>query len=215
MAHIHLEDGSFTLFWVLFWWICALIIIGGALYYLRSKKPDARAITIAAFLTATSFALFQVSLPLFGGVHLNFTPLVGILAGPVLGPLIVFVVNILSAAIGHGGWGLIGANMLVNLSEVLTAYFTWRGMQRITSSLFSRAGVAAFTGLLCGNIVMIAIILVSGVQGATLTTYETLTGLSLLVGVNMGVAAIEAIVTGLVAAYIGKMRPDLLDGRRP
>jgi len=216
MAHIHLEDGSFTLFWALFWWVCALVVIGGALYLLRSKKkPDARAITIAAFLTATSFALFQVSIPIFGGVHLNFTPLVGILAGPVLGPLVVFVVNILSAAIGHGGWGLIGANMLVNFSEVLAAYFTWRGMKRITSSLFSRAGVAAFAGLFCGNMAMIAIILLSGIQGATQTPLEMLGGLSLLVGINMAVAVVEAIVSGLVVAYIGKVRPDLLGIARP
>jgi cobalt/nickel transport system permease protein len=215
MAHIHLEDGSFTLSWVLFWWACAFIIIGTALYLLRTKnKPDTKTITIAAFLTAASFAIFQVSLPAFGGVHMNLTPLIGILAGPVTGSLIVFIVNILSAAIGHGGWGLIGANVLVNVSEVLVAYFTWKGMKKVTSSLFARAGTATILGLLAGNVVMIVIILISGVQGTTLTAYQTLTGLFILAAVNMGVAVIEAIITGLVAAYIGKARPDLLKGER-
>jgi cobalt/nickel transport system permease protein len=213
MAHIHLQDGSFSLFWVIIWWACALIVIGIALYILRAKKkPDSRTITIAAFLTAASFALFQVSLPIFGGVHMNLTPLIGILAGPIIGSLIVFIVNILTAAIGHGGWGLIGANVLVNFSEVLVAYFAWQGMRRVTKSLFVRAGTATFAGLLCGNVVMIAIILVSGIQGTTQSTQMTLIGLSYLAVVNLGVGAIEAVITGMVAAYIGKARPDLLGG---
>jgi cobalt/nickel transport system permease protein len=211
MAHIHLEDGSFTLTWVLVWWFLALVIIGVALLLLRSRnKPDSRTITIAAFLTAASFAIFQISLPIFGGVHMNLTPLIGILAGPVMGSLVVLIVNILSAAIGHGGWGLIGANVIVNFTEVVVAYFTWRGLKNVTGSLFSRAGIATFSGLFMGNIVMISIILVSGVQGTSQTTYQTLAGLSLLAAVNMGVAVIEAVITGLAVVYIERVRPDLL-----
>jgi len=147
-------------------------------------------------------------------VHMNLTPLIGILAGPVLGALIVFIVNVLSAAIGHGGWGLIGANVLVNFSEVLVAYLAYRGLKRVMPGLFSRAGIATFAGLFTGNIVMIGIILISGIQGVTQTTSQILVGLSLLAAVNMGVAVIEAIITGLVVAYIGRVRPDLLEGDR-
>lgn len=123
MAHIHLEDGSFTLFWVIFWWAVALAIIGTALFILRRYgKADNRKITIAAFCTAAAFVLFQVDIPIAGGVHISLTPLIGILTGPVIGLLIVFITNILSAAIGHGGWGLIGANTLVNFSEIGRAH---------------------------------------------------------------------------------------------
>jgi cobalt/nickel transport system permease protein len=215
VAHIHLPDGSFTLFWVPVWWICTLVLIGVALVWARTRRVGAREITIAAFVTAASFAVFQVEVPLFGGVHLNLTPLIGILAGPVLGSLIVFIVNILSAAIGHGGWGLVGANVLVNFSEVMTGYLVFRALGRVTSSLFSRAGVATFAALFIGNIAMIAIILVSGIQGVTQTSLQILTGLSLLAAVNMGVAVVEAFVTGFIVEYIGKVKPDLLDGVRP
>lgn len=215
MAHIHLEDGSFSLFWVLAWWIIALCLIGIALFLLRSKyKPDPKKITIAAFVTAAAFAIFQVQVPLAGGVHMNLTPLIGILTGPFIGTLIVFIVNILSAAIGHGGWGLVGANVLVNFSEVLVAWLAFRGMKKITTDLFSRAGVATFAGLFAGNLVMIAVILISGIQGVHQTQAQILTGLSLLAAVNMGVAVVEAFLTGLIVAYIGKIRPDILEGDR-
>ncbi|PKG33428.1 energy-coupling factor ABC transporter permease [Methanoregula sp.] len=211
MAHIHLEDGAFSLTWVLVWWLLALVCIGIALWILRSKgHKDTGRITIAAFVTATAFALFQVNIPLFGGVHLNLTPLVGILAGPVLGSLVVLVINILSAAIGHGGWGLVGANVLVNLAEVLVAWAVFRGSHTFIPDLFSRAGIATFAGLFCGNLIMIGIILISGVQGVTQSPGQVLAGLSLIVAVNMGVAVIEAIISGLIVRYIGNARPDLL-----
>jgi cobalt/nickel transport system permease protein len=213
VAHIHLEDGSFSLFWVLTWWIIALCIVGVALFLLRSKnKPEK--ITIAAFVTAAAFAIFQIQIPIAGGVHLNLTPLIGILTGPVMGTLVIFIVNIFSAAIGHGGWGLIGANVIVNFTEVLVAWLTFRAMKRITTDLFSQAGVATFAGLFAGNLVMIAVILVSGIQGVHQTPAQILAGLSLLAAVNMGVAAIEAILTGFMVAYIGKVKPDILEGDR-
>ena len=211
MAHIHLEDGSLTLFWAIAWWITALVLIGIALYLLRSRKLDNKKIVVAAFVTAAAFAVFQVQLPIFGGIHLNLTPLIGILTGPIIGPLIVFIVNILSAATGHGGWGLIGANVLVNFSEVLVAYLTFRGMKKITADLFSQAGVATFAGLFVGNLVMIAIILISGIQGVNQSQSQILAGLSLVAAVNMGSAIIEAFITGFIVAYIGKIRPDLLN----
>jgi len=215
MAHIHLPDGSFTLFWVLFWWTCALALLGVALAWVRHRRIDRRRVTVAAFVTTASFAVFQVQVPLFGGVHMNLTPLIGILAGPLLGSLVVFVVNILSAAIGHGGWGLIGANVLVNFSEVASAWLIYRALKGVTSGLFSRAGIATFGGLFTGNAVMVAIILVSGIQGVTQTQAQILVGLSLLVAVNMGVAIVEAFVTGFTVAYIGRVRPGLLEGGRP
>ena len=213
MAHIHLEDGSFSPAWVLIWWAIALVLIGISLYLLRpGAKPDRRRITLAAFCAAAAFAVFQVNIPIAGGVHISLTPLIGILAGPVFGALIVFVINILSAAIGHGGFGLIGANTLVNFSEVIVAYGIFRVLKTVVPDLFSRAGIATLAGLFVGNCVMIGIILVSGIQGVNQSPEQVLAGLSLIAIINMGVAVIEALMTGLVVAYIGKMRPDLLEG---
>lgn len=212
MAHIHLEDGSFTLFWVIVWWAVALAIISIALYLLRrQRKPDNRRITIAAFCTAAAFVLFQVDIPIAGGVHISLTPLIGILTGPVIGLLIVFIINIFSAAIGHGGWGMIGANTLVNFSEVLIAYGIWRGLKPFIENVFVRAGAATLCGLILGNFMMMGVIVLSGIQGVNQSPQQILTGLFLIAAVNTAVAVIEALITGLVVSYIGKMRPDLLE----
>ncbi|MGA9098374.1 MAG: energy-coupling factor ABC transporter permease [Methanotrichaceae archaeon] len=213
MAHIHLEDGAFTLQWISVWWVLAIILIGLCLYWMRkTKETDSKTITIAAMCTAASFAIFQVNVPLFGGVHMNLTPLIGILGGPAVGGIIVFIVNILSASIGHGGWGMIGANVLVNMTEVSAAFGTYKWIGKTKMSTFARAGTATLIGLFLGNITMIAVILISGVQGVTQSRIDMLYGLSLLAGVNMGVAVIEAIITGYTVSYIERIRPDMLLG---
>jgi cobalt/nickel transport system permease protein len=211
MAHIHLPDGAFSIQWIITWWIVAIIILGLCLYWLKKvKKIDNKTITLAAMLTAASFAIFQVSIPLFGGVHMNLTPLIGILAGPAIGGIIVLIVNILSAAIGHGGWGMIGANLLVNMTEITVAYSIYKALGKINLDTFSKAGIGTITGLLFGNITMILIILISGIQGVNQDIPSTLYGLSLIAAVNMGVAIIESFITGYVVSYIKRVRPDML-----
>jgi cobalt/nickel transport system permease protein len=214
MAHIHLEDGAFSLFWVIVWWAAAIMIVGISLYLLRSeKRTDSRKITIAAFCTAATFAIFQVEIPVAGGIHLSITPLVGILTGPAIGCLIVFVVNIMNAAIGHGGWSMIGANTLVNFTEVLVAFSLFFLLGKVTKSPFARAAAATFGALVCGTIVMVGIILVSGVQGVTQSPASVLAGLSLVIAINLAVAVVEAMITGFVVTFLQRVRPDILDGK--
>jgi cobalt/nickel transport system permease protein len=216
MAHIHLEDGAFSIQWIVTWYVVAILIICICVYWLRYvKKIDNKTITIAAMCTAASFAIFQVNIPLFGGVHLNLTPLIGILVGPAVGGIIVLIVNILSAAIGHGGWGMIGANLLVNMTEVTIAYVIYRALGKMNIGTFARAGIATLVGLFFGNITMILVILVSGIQGVDTTVTTMLYGLSLLAAVNMGVAIIESFITGYVVAYIKRVRPDILQEAIP
>jgi cobalt/nickel transport system permease protein len=209
MAHIHLPDGVFSLQWVIIWWAFALIVIGIALLIARRRTLTPQQLTTAALLAAASFAIFQINLPFAGGVHMNLTPLIGILAGPIIGSLIVLVVNILSAAIGHGGWGLIGANTLVNFSEVATAYYLFYYVTR-RLELFTRGAVAAFGGLLVGNILSVLIIVISGIQGSTLSGSALLVFTLQVPLLNLVVAVGEAVVTGFVAEYLDKVRPDLL-----
>ena len=166
-------------------------------------------------LTAASFAIFQVSIPIFGGVHMNLTPLIGILAGPVIGGIIVLIVNILSAAIGHGGWGLIGANILVNMTEVTVSYSIYKALLKLNLDTFSRAGIATIIGLLFGNIAMIFVILISGIQGVHQDITTMLYGLSLIAAVNMGVAIIESFISGYIVSYIKRIRPDMLSEVNP
>jgi cobalt/nickel transport system permease protein len=193
------------------WWAITLVIIALSLYWLRSvRKMDNRLIIVAAFCTAALFAIFLVDIPIAGGVHLTMTPLVGILAGPSAGALIVFIVNILAAAVGHGGWSMIGANTLVNFTEVVVAWSLFFLLGKIFSHPFLRAAITTFISLACGTAVMVGVILVSGVQGVTQGPDQVLAGLTIIVVVNLVVAVIESVITGFMVVYLNKVRPDIL-----
>jgi cobalt/nickel transport system permease protein len=211
MAHIHLEDGSFTLPWAIIWSLAALVVIAICLYWLRNvRKADSRLITLAGLLTAAAFAVFQIEIPVLG-VHLSLTPLVGIIAGPAIGGIIFLIVNIFSAAIGHEGWTIIGANLLINMVEVISAYFIYRWLRgSLKMKTLHSAGISAFAALFLGNLAMMAVILVSGIQGKE--TVE-LSELSVLAAANIAMAVVEAFVTGYIVAYIERVRPDMLGTR--
>lgn len=215
MAHIHLQDGSFSLFWVIVWWLATIIITASAVYWLRNKKKcETRTLTIAAFCTAAMFVIFLVEIPIAGGVHLSLTPFIGILVGPAIGACVVLIVNIFTAATGHGGWSMIGANALVNVIEVLVAWTLYAGLKNVVKGTFSRVAIATFVSLCLGNIAMIGIILISGVQGVTQSQGQVLYGLTLIAFLNFAVAVIESVVTGFMVAFIERTRPDIL-GKKP
>ena len=215
MAHIHLQDGSFSLFWVIVWWLATIIITAAAVFWLRNKKKcETRTLTIAAFCTAAMFVIFLVEIPIAGGVHLSLTPFIGILVGPAIGACVVLIVNIFTAAIGHGGWSMIGANALVNVIEVLVAWALYAGLKNVVKGTFPRVAIATFVSLCLGNIAMIGIILISGVQGVTQSQEQVLYGLILIAAVNFAVAVIESVVTGFMVAFIERTRPDIL-GKKP
>ena len=211
MAHIHLPDGAFSIQWVIIWFAVAALVIGAVIIrYRRSYTNDVSKLSIASVLTALTFAIFQIEIPLFGGVHLNLTPLLGIILGPVLGIMSTLVVNIFSAALGHGGWSLLGANFLVNSLEVVVGYCIFMLLKNKIKSNFSLASFSALIALTMGNVMMVAIIGISGIQGSSLTSIEIIQNLLPLVMLNLAVAVVESTITGFTVSYSSKVKPDLL-----
>jgi cobalt/nickel transport system permease protein len=211
MAHIHLPDGAFSIVWVVTWFAVSLALMSVLIWrYRRSSNFSINKLSVASILTALAFAIFQIEVPLFGGVHLNLTPLLGILLGPVLGCSAAFIVNIFSAALGHGGWSMIGANFLINSVEVIVGYCLFIALSRLIKSRFSQAGISTVCALTAGNLVMVGIIAVSGIQGSALTSLEIIQNLIPLVIINFALAVVEGVITAFVVVYVARIKPELL-----
>jgi cobalt/nickel transport system permease protein len=112
-------------------------------------------------LAAVSFAVFQINIPSHQGGSQNLTPLIGTSAGLDIGLLVIFIVKLLSAAVGHGWWRVVGADTIVNLSEITVVFYVFR-MTKGRLQLFTRGVIAAIAGLLVGNVVFRIVVLVSG-----------------------------------------------------
>jgi cobalt/nickel transport system permease protein len=212
MAHIHLPDGIFPLWALVLWNGLAVALFGAVVYRVRQRGLETRRIALAGIAGAASFAIFQLNLPILGGVHMNLTGLIGILAGPAIGTLIVLVVNILSAVIGHGAWGLIGANTLVNAAEVIITYYAFVALVRANWDTFPAAATATIAGLGIGGLIMGAIPLISGIQGTAIQGLDLALYMGALVALNLGVAVAEGLLTGLTVSFLTSMRPDLIKG---
>jgi cobalt/nickel transport system permease protein len=178
--------------------------------YRKNSSIDISKLSTASILTALAFAIFQIEIPLFGGVHLNLTPLLGILLGPMLGCSAALIVNIFSAALGHGGWSMIGANFLINSVEVVAGYYLFIAFSRLIKSRFAQAGISTVLALTAGNFVMVGIIVISGIQGSALTSLEIAQNLIPLMVINLALAVVEGIVTAFAVGYAAKMKPELL-----
>lgn len=210
MAHIHLPEGSIPLWGVGLWSALAAVVLAAAIYQLRREEIAGRHVALGGMVAAASFAVFQVNVPVLGGVHLSLSALVGILVGPALGAIVMFVVNVLSALLGHGAWGFLGANTLVGVIEVAGAYYVFQALRGGDWEHFPAAALATVAGLGMGSLVMGAIPIVSGVTGVDIGGTDLAVYMSGLVALNLGVAVIEGVVTGSIVAYIGSIRPDLL-----
>ncbi|SDK10060.1 cobalt/nickel transport system permease protein [Halovenus aranensis] len=211
MAHIHLGEGSFPLWALVLWTLIGAGLISAVVYRVRKGGIKTHQIALAGIGAAASFAIFQLNIPVWGGIHMNLTGLVGILAGPLLGALIALVVNIFSAALGHGAVGLIGANTLVNASEAIVAYYAFKTLIQLDWDTFPASASAATLGLSSGAILMGAIIVVSGVNGSALPRADLTVAVGGLVGLNLGVAVIEGVLTGFIVQFLATVRPDLVD----
>ncbi len=211
MAHIHLPDGAFSIYWAAVWFAVAAVVIGILIWrYRKVYEFDISSLSKAAILAAFAFAVFQIEVPIFGGVHLSLTPLLGIMLGPLLGCASVLVVNVFSAALGHGGWSLIGANFLINSIEVTASFFLFLLFSRTIKNKFSQSTFSVMIALIIGNIATMAVVGVSGIQGSYLTSTEIVQNLLPLVTLNLIVAVIEALITGFTVVYISQVKPDLL-----
>jgi cobalt/nickel transport system permease protein len=210
MAHIHLGEGSFPLWAVIVWTLLGLGLISTIIYRIRKGGIETHQIALAGIGAAASFAVFQLNIPVWGGIHMNLTGLVGILAGPLLGALIALVVNIFSAALGHGAVGLLGANTLVNASEAIVAYYMFKTLMGMDWDVFPASTSAATIGLSAGAFLMGAIIVISGVNGSALPRGDLAIAVGGLVGLNLGVAVIEGLLTGFIINFLTSVRPDLV-----
>ncbi len=155
MSHIHLPDGILpAVLWISGYFLTFIII------FVMSKKMDKeevkRKVPFAGITAA--IMLIAMSIPLgFIPLHFSLAVLCGILLGPGLGFITVFVVSLILASFGHGGITVVGLNTLIIGSEVLIGTYLFRILaNKIT--LIPRVLIATVMALLISVTLMVTIV---------------------------------------------------------
>lgn len=166
MSHLHISDG------VLPWWLCVggyvatLAIVLLALFRLKNQRRLLPAVAVMA-----AVALVAMNIPLGLPVHINLAALAGIILGPLHGFLAMFIVNLLTTLVGHGGVTVLGINSLLVGSEALVAGLLFKALGG-AKRLLPNAALAVLVALLVSTLLVVATAGVAGGELEAMVAHE-------------------------------------------
>lgn len=203
MFAVHLADGLLPMPWLL-----GGAMVSGLILLLSYGRIRDEEIPRIGLLTAALFVASQIHLPIgVGSVHMLLNAIAGILLGRTVGFALLIALAFQAVLFGHGGLTTLGLNLAVlGIPALLAA--TVFGLLRGTLLRFpNRAvligcGIGAFTSLLtvAGNGAIIWFGLENGGRESALAVML----------MHIPVIVVESIGTGVVVAYLTKVKPEWL-----
>ena len=186
-----------------------LVSIAYAVYAFRRLRAEKGRMELVTPLAAGIFAAQMLNWPLPGGTSLHFVggALSGILLGPWLGFLPMFLVLLVQCLLFHdGGITALGANLLnMAIIDVLAGYAVYKlAPQRYKvfgAFLGGWLGIA-LAGLACGVEI--------GVSSQL--PYGLAVTVPVMAGWHAALGIIEGAITSAVVSYISRRAPHLVEG---
>ncbi len=216
MSHLHLPDGVISPLWWILGYIVTFIILTVLLKQMKGDEIR-RKVPMTGIVAAIMMIAMSVPLGILP-LHISLGVLSGILVGPGLGFIAVFVVNFILALISHGGITIVGLNTLVIGTEVLVGTYLYRTLSKKMKQMPSTI-IATAIALILSLTLMIGI--VSNAVGINEITphhhgalaefqYLAFSGWTALIIVfSLGIL-LEAVATALIVRFFIRVRPDLV-----
>jgi len=149
---MHIMEGFLPLNWVVTWFAVSAPFLLFSVYRFSRLSKKISKITYMALSLAFVLVLSSIKFPsVFGSSsHLTGIGIGTIILGPVLMPLITFMVLIFQAvALAHGGLTTLGANVFsMGIVGPYVIYIVYRLMKKINKN------IAMFTAVFLGNILV-------------------------------------------------------------
>ena len=174
------------------------------------RKMDMEEVPKISVITSVFFIASLIKVPIGpASVHLILNGLVGVVLGWRAFAAIMLGIVLQAIIFGHGGITVIGVNSVMLGGGGLIAYLVWQ--QRHYFSFKKREFVF---GALAGAVGTIASGIVLAV--ALITTGEAFQAIAVTVlAAHVPIMIIEAIVVGVCAEFLNKVKPDILAGQAP
>lgn len=186
----------------------------GFFAFRRVKRTlNAENAPLVSVLSASIFAAQMLNWPLPGGTSLHFVggALAGIILGPWLGFLTIFIVLVVQCLVFHdGGITALGANTLnMAIIDVLIGYAIYRFTTKTFKARNSASIVAAFLGGWLG-IVLAGLACGLEIGYSQAFPYGVSITVPIMVGWHAVLGIIEGIITALTVAYLRKKSPSIM-----
>jgi cobalt/nickel transport system permease protein len=220
MSHLHIPDGVLPGWLVLAGWICTGLILAFCIYRVR-RLELVRKIPLIGIVSALMIVCMTLPIIPFA-YHVNLSVVAGIILGPALAFISIFIVDLIIAMFGHGGITVVGLNTIVIGAEAVLGYYIFLIFKLLMDSYSVGwlSGIAAVLSLILSTSILVGILYAAHVNPALLIDTET--GLNLKNGLSINVFVktalvllafgwvLEGVITGLVIKYVSGIRPDLI-----
>jgi cobalt/nickel transport system permease protein len=230
MSHIHIPDGVLPLWIVAAGWAVTALLLALCIRRVNSgdvkKKLPLIGIVSALMIAGMTLEIVPIA------YHINLSIIAGILLGPALAFISVFIVDLIISMFGHGGITVVGLNTIVIGAEAVLGYYLF---QLLRTAMAGRgvgwsSALAAVLSLFLSTSIMLGVVYVSHINpAAAIHTEETVhdtDGSAVQIETHGSLDfgrfvktifllaplgwALEAAVTGLVVSYLYRVRPDLV-----
>lgn len=204
---MHIPDGFLDPYMAAATYLAFLGYGGYALRKIRVAGSFGERIPLVSVLAAGIFAAQMLNWPLPGGTSLHFVggALAGILLGPWLGFLTLFLVLFIQCLVFHdGGITTLGANVLnMAIIDVLAGYLVYRGLASLLGGGFKVRMAAAFLGGWLG-ITLAGVACGLEIGYSPSFPYGVAVTLPVMAGWHTALGVIEGLITMLVVGYLTK-----------
>lgn len=232
MSHLHIPDGVLPGWLVMAGWILTAVFLAFSIY--RTRHADLkRKIPLIGIIAA--LMIVCMTLPIVPiAYHLNLSVIAGIILGPALAFISIFIVDLIIAMFGHGGITVVGLNTMVVGAEAFIGFYLFQLFMMLMGkdSIMWSSGLTAVIALIISTSILVSVIYISQINPDVVVGIES--GESpevieemnlphaLIKGINIKSFAktilvllgigwlLEGIITAFVIKYVSRVRPDLL-----
>ncbi len=232
MSHLHIPDGVLPLWLVATGWIITGMILSFCIHRLK-KFELMRKIPLIGIVSA--LMIVTMTLPIIPfAYHINLSVVAGIILGPALAFISVFIVDLIISMFGHGGITVVGLNTLVVGSEAVVGFYLFRFFKSLlgNNAVGWSSGIAAVLSLILSTSILIGVVYASqmnpeiivetqdhehdsdsahGEEPPAINHKANLKGfVKTIIALLAFGWILEGTVTGLVVNYVSGLRPDII-----
>ncbi len=147
MSHMHIPDGVLPLWLVFAGWIVTSVILYFSMRKVKKVGLDQKLPLIGIVSAIMIVGMTLEIVPI--AYHVNLSVVAGIVLGPSLAFIAVFIVDLIISMFGHGGITVVGLNSLIVGAEAVLGFYIFRSFLGLFNIKRLSAGIssALATGL--------------------------------------------------------------------
>ena len=161
MSHLHIPDGVLPGWLVMAGWLLTALILAFSIYRTRNTELK-RKIPLIGIISALMIVCMTIPIiPI--AYHINLSVIAGIILGPALAFISIFIVDLIIAMFGHGGITVVGLNTVVVGAEAFIGFYLFQIFIALIGrdSVMWSSGLAAVLSLILSTSILVGIVYTS------------------------------------------------------